>query len=411
MFVKPRAGSASVNAFKATTLKELEFFAEYVPEAIVQEFVSGQEYTVDVFSDWSGQPIAAIAAAPACARGEVLVGRIEHQATLEEQCKQIARDLGTVGPINVQAIVADGRFWITEINPRFGGGCPLSIAAGAPLCRWAVRLALHLDLPGEPWLLKEGLTMMRFDDSLLCAGRNVAVIAAIAFDLDDTLFPEEQFVRSGYRAVSQYVRARFGWEIFDELVHRFESGQSGDLFTPVLAERLGSVEESFIRELVQVYRAHEPCIETFPDCRGVLECLRRRYALAIISDGWLAVQQRKLDALKISDYFSAVIFSDLWGREYWKPHARPYTACAEALALEPKTLVYVGDNPAKDFITARQLQIATVRIRRPGTLHFSLQLDKEHEADHELSSLDELAPLLDSIATARLEGVRTGRSA
>ena len=93
MFVKPRAGSASMNAFQVTLLKELEFFADYVPDAIVQEFVRGEEFTVDVFSDWAGQPIAAIPRGARVRAGEVLVGCIERHATLEEQCKQIAREL------------------------------------------------------------------------------------------------------------------------------------------------------------------------------------------------------------------------------------------------------------------------------------------------------------------------------
>ena len=103
--------------------------------------------------------------------------------------------------------------------------------------------------------------------------------------------------------------------------------------------------------------------------------------------------------------FPAVIFSDQWGREYWKPHARPYTACAEALAVEPRNLVYVGDNPAKDFINGP----ATPDRHRPhpkARERYTLRyiLDEEHEADHELTSLDDLVPLLDSVAA------RPGRS-
>ena len=220
------------------------------------------------------------------------------------------------------------------------------------------------------------------------------MIRAIAFDLDDTLYPEVQFVYSGYRAVSEAVRQQLGFEIDDDLVALFEAGQRGDLFTPVLQMHLGPVEEAFIRQLIEVYRQHKPTLRPFPEVRKVLEELKPSYRLAIVSDGWLGVQDRKLQALQIRPYFDVVVFSDKWGRDCWKPHPYAYEECARLLSLNPTSMVYVGDNPTKDFIAPCMMGMKTIRVRRTGTLHYHVHLPSEFEADYEASNLEGIPALL-----------------
>lgn len=223
------------------------------------------------------------------------------------------------------------------------------------------------------------------------------MIQAVAFDLDDTLYPEAQFVSSGYRAVSDEVQRQWGVEIYDDLISRFMDGQRGDLFTPVLRRYLGEVQEVYVQQLVRVYQQHEPRINPFPETLEVLSKLMLSYRLGLISDGSLGVQERKLKALQLRHFFNAVVFSDEWGKDFWKPHARPYKACAYRLGVDTTALVYVGDNPVKDFITARQLGIGTVRVQRNGTLHEKVALAPEFEADHRIGHLGELPILLEKV--------------
>jgi putative hydrolase of the HAD superfamily len=219
------------------------------------------------------------------------------------------------------------------------------------------------------------------------------VIRAIVFDLDDTLYPEIEFVYSGYRAVSEAVRQQLGFAIYSELVARFEAGQHGDLFTPVLQTHLATVEETYVRQLVEIYRQHMPQICPFPEVCEVLGNLKLAYRLAIVSDGHKSVQERKLQALQIGCFFDAVIFSDEWGQGCWKPNSRPFEECALKLALEPTSMVYVGDNPSKDFVGARKIGMRTIRVRRSGTLHYHVRLAPEFEADCEVGSLAEIPTL------------------
>ena len=150
LFIKPRDGSASINAFKIHTATELAFFMRYVPAPVIQPFVEGLEVTTDVFSAYTGTPLFAVPRRRLRTRGgEVSVGRIERHPALEALCLRVAAALGATGPINIQAFVTPAGPLITEINPRFGGGCPLSIRAGAPLARWTIQQTLGRHLtPG-----------------------------------------------------------------------------------------------------------------------------------------------------------------------------------------------------------------------------------------------------------------------
>lgn len=235
------------------------------------------------------------------------------------------------------------------------------------------------------------------------------MIEAIAFDLDDTLFPEVDYVFSGYRAVAARVKEDLGFQVYDELVALYREGRHDRVFDQVLQDHLGRVEEEYVLKLVDTYRRHEPVLRPFPETIQVLDQLKSQYRLALISDGYLAVQERKLKALQLRDYFEVVIFSDRWGRDCWKPHSRPYEECARGLGLEPDTIVYVGDNPAKDFVTARAMGMPTVRVRRPNTLHFQVQHSAQYQSDYEVASLDELPPMLRLIAGQPAPAGDTGR--
>lgn len=221
------------------------------------------------------------------------------------------------------------------------------------------------------------------------------MIRAAAFDLDDTLYPEQAFVFSGYRAVAAAVEARWGFAIFDELMASFRAGERDDLFTPVLRRHVPEIEELKVKALVSVFRNHKPAIAPFPEAGAVLRAIRRRLPLGLITDGIAAVQERKLGALGLTALFKATVLSGAHGRAHWKPAPLPYELCARRLGLPTKALAYIGDNPAKDFVTARKLGMKTVRVRRPGTLHYKAEAAPGYEADVTLDTLAALPELLE----------------
>ena len=218
----------------------------------------------------------------------------------------------------------------------------------------------------------------------------------IVFDLDDTLVWERDYVRSGFRAVDVALVACAGLALgaaFGRLWADFEAGVRGDQFDRLLAAY--PTAPVSVADLVDVYRTHTPEIALAPEWQALLTALRPAHRLGVITDGPLASQQAKAAALGLADRVDAVVFSDMWGRAAWKPSPRPYEELARALALPARALTYVGDNPAKDFVTARALGWQTVHLRHPAQLRCADEPPgPAFAAHHEVGSVRDLARLL-----------------
>lgn len=221
---------------------------------------------------------------------------------------------------------------------------------------------------------------------------------AVIFDLDDTLYPERQYVSSGLQAVAEWIEQNLGIDrstAYTELWGLFESGLRGNLFDLWL-ERYGFDTTQIVPTLVQVYRDHRPHIQAYPEARDLLAQLHATgIPVGLLSDGYLETQRKKLSALGIEHYFSAIVFSDEIGRDYWKPSPVPFLTLFSRLGVAPTAAVYVADNPLKDFAGARQLGVHTVRMRLLEGLYSQLEPPSEaHRADVEVTSYSQLSELL-----------------
>lgn len=219
---------------------------------------------------------------------------------------------------------------------------------------------------------------------------------AIVFDLDDTLYPEVQYVTSGLRAVAAWVERAFdlpAGRTFAELVWLHKRGGSGTTFDEWL-RRYRLEEPEHVAAMVEVYREHVPEIALYAEADGLLSWLAGRCRLGLVTDGWLDVQRRKVAALGLEPRLDAVVYSDLWGRDYWKPHRRPFESVLKRLGVPASQAVYVGDNPAKDFRGARGAGMESIRVRMPGGLHNALApADDEDRPDYDLGNLSSLRSL------------------
>lgn len=166
LFIKPLNGSSSVNAFKINNEKELLFFNEYIKEPIIQECILGKEYTIDCFLDFSGNPLTIVPRERLATRGgEVLKGRIEKNQLIINDVLRLVKKLNVIGQITVQCILTETDIKYIEINPRFGGGAPMSIAVGADSCEKLYRLLLGEKLEySEDY--RDGTIFARFDNSV-----------------------------------------------------------------------------------------------------------------------------------------------------------------------------------------------------------------------------------------------------
>lgn len=179
LFIKPRGGSASQHTYKICNERELIFFAEYIPDPIIQEYLPGPEFTSDVMCDLSGEVLAVVTRRRLAVRsGEVARGVTVYDPAITEACVKIAHALNAIGPINVQCLMKNDLPHFTEVNTRFGGGLPISIAAGADYPYWL--LAREAGIPVEiPPLgsYERELYMTRFDDSFFLTASEYEQIA------------------------------------------------------------------------------------------------------------------------------------------------------------------------------------------------------------------------------------------
>jgi len=196
-------------------------------------------------------------------------------------------------------------------------------------------------------------------------------MTAIVFDLDDTLYAERDYVRSGYAAVGRRLKSVLGRreDFAGWLWARFLSGQCAGAFDAINAHFHLGLSAEQIHELVTVYREHPPTIQPYGGVPEMLGRLRGRYRVGVLSDGFLPAQRLKLDALALGRFVDAVVFNEELGREFWKPSPMGFEAVARQLGAEHAACVYVSDNPAKDFVAPNALGWRTIQFRRSGQVH------------------------------------------
>jgi putative hydrolase of the HAD superfamily len=194
----------------------------------------------------------------------------------------------------------------------------------------------------------------------------------VVFDIDDTLYLERDYVLSGFAAVGPWAR---DWLAIPDFAERcgatFEAGVRGSVFNHVLAECGVDPAHEVIAALVAIYRAHVPAVGLCEDARELLTEASRRWPLAVISDGPAVSQSRKAEALGLGRFASPILLTELLGRECSKPSPAAFRKVEEG--IRANRYIYVADNPRKDFFAPRELGWGSVRVRRPGGLHFGVE--------------------------------------
>ncbi len=168
-FIKPKDGSSSVFAYKVNNQEELEDFARQVPDYIIQPFIEGTEYTVDVFCDFEGNPIYITPRIRLAVRaGEVLKTKIVQDKTIIQEIQTLLADYKPCGAITVQLIRQNKteRDYYIEINPRYGGGAPLTMKAGANSAIALLKLLNGERINYSPNAAEDGAIYCRFDQSI-----------------------------------------------------------------------------------------------------------------------------------------------------------------------------------------------------------------------------------------------------
>lgn len=196
-------------------------------------------------------------------------------------------------------------------------------------------------------------------------------LRAVVFDIDDTLYLERDYVRSGFEALNPLIQARFGVSDFAAVCWAlFEQGVRGNTFNRAMEQLHLEPDPELLAGLVQAYRQHTPQISLLTDAKQCLDKAKTLFDIAFLTDGPLSSQRAKAKALNLEAYSSHIVYTAQISAP--KPSPLGFSSLADSLGHAPQAMIYIADNPTKDFAGPKSLGWHTLRVRRPGALHREL---------------------------------------
>lgn len=212
----------------------------------------------------------------------------------------------------------------------------------------------------------------------------------LVFDLDDTLYSERTYVESGLRAVALFGEQNFGWRSDASLRYMLDYEGRGATFNQWLAAH-GRREKGLVRQCVGIYRHHTPRLRLNPEARQLLPKLRN-YPLYVVTDGHKIVQQKKTEALQLDRWFRKVLLTHRYGLRHAKPSPYCFNLIRKWERCSWNDLVYIADNPAKDFVNLNRLGAITVRVLTG--MHQDVRAKQGFDARHTIPNLSSLTKVL-----------------
>lgn len=214
-------------------------------------------------------------------------------------------------------------------------------------------------------------------------------MTVLVFDLDDTLYDELTYVKSGFQVVARDLYHRFSWPeevTFEHMVKSLERGRER-IFDDVLRD-FGGYSKTNVRKCISVYRLHRPQINLSEEAR---RCLNRfeSYPKYIVTDGNKIVQRNKLQALGLFERVKFCFITHRYGVCNSKPSPYCFLKICNMEKVNPSQVVYIGDNPHKDFVGIKPLGFKTIRVLTGG--YGKVKPSKEFAAHYTINSLDDLS--------------------
>lgn len=199
-------------------------------------------------------------------------------------------------------------------------------------------------------------------------------LSAVVFDLDDTLYSEKQYVRSGYHAVASAIS-----QLKDMEAKLWDEFEVGNPAIDIVLKEEGIYTEELKNFCLSIYRTHKPNISLYGGVTDMLKELHRRGVnVGIITDGRPEGQKAKIEALGLESMVDAIIITDdLGGVEYRKPCDIAFRLMKERIGDgRYSTMCYVGDNIKKDFIAPEKLGMKVIWFKNKEGLYVSEQNKK-----------------------------------
>lgn len=226
------------------------------------------------------------------------------------------------------------------------------------------------------------------------------MIKAVAFDLDDTLLSKRKYDHECLRSVAKYISESFNIDFKNAcipLLKEYDELNRSHTIDAVL-KQFGIFSEELLQELIEVYRNTKARDCLCDDTISTLEKTQKMGLLTIlITDGKIEAQKKKIQNVGIEKYFSKAVFTYAFGENRKKPDRTAFQQILGDLGINGHEMIYVGDNPYRDFIEVRKLGIHTIRIKRADGQFGFAELPREYEADHEIYELNGVFEYINSI--------------
>lgn len=192
-------------------------------------------------------------------------------------------------------------------------------------------------------------------------------LKAIVFDLDDTLYAEKEYVRSGYKAIANILPQVKQME--EKLWQAFEQKKAA---IDVVLITEGIYTEELKQKCLSVYRSHRPDIHFYDGAEELLCQLRANgYKLGVITDGRPEGQWAKIKALGLDNLVDHIIVTDeLGGVEYRKPNKMAFEMMQKLFDVPFEEICYVGDNIQKDFLAPEMLGMKSILFKNKNGLYY-----------------------------------------
>lgn len=221
-------------------------------------------------------------------------------------------------------------------------------------------------------------------------------VKVIVFDLDDTLYDEITYVKSGFRAVAEYFHPQEPNAMYALMLEVLERDGRGKVFDNTLAH-FGVYSKTNVKKALAIYRSHTPEIELNADAKAILVSYKsKNIPLYIVTDGNKNVQAKKLKALGLEMWIKKAFVTHRYGKINAKPSPYCFLKIAQLEGLKSEEIVYIADNINKDFVSIKKLGFRTICIKQG--MFVSAQKPIEFHAERDITSLKELEKIIKVVA-------------
>ena len=219
----------------------------------------------------------------------------------------------------------------------------------------------------------------------------------ICFDLDDTLYDEISYVKSGFREISRYL---YGLSVFNlsendiylNLLTILEKNGRGKVIDEFLKQN-NIKSKKLVKRCLSIYRNHKPNIKLNENVEEILYFLKEKFGnLYLVTDGNLIVQRHKIKALNLNKYFHKTLPTYQYGTKYSKPSTYVFEKICKWEKTDFHNLIYIGDNPHKDFVNLKKMGATTIRINQG--MFQNVNLSKKFMADHQVYNIEQINKII-----------------